>query len=66
MRGAIFIGSIFIEDNFLGGNFSDTAKIIKKDLKAKTLLYNVIFYQTLILFTFLQISYVLGGPPNTS
>ena len=66
MRGAIFIGGIFIGDNFLGGNFSETAKIIKKDFKAKTLLYNVIFYQILMLFTFLQISYVLGGPPNTS
>ena len=66
MRGAIFSGGIFIGDNVLGGNFSETAKIIKKDFKAKTLLYNVIFYQILMLFTFLQISYVLGGPPNTS
>ena len=35
------------------------AKNIKKDFKTKTFLYNVIFYQVLILSKFLKISCVL-------
>ena len=32
---------------------------IKKDFEAKAFLYNVIFYQILLLFKFLKFSYVL-------
>ena len=35
------------------------AKNAKKEFQAKTLLYNVIFYQILMIFKFLKISYVL-------